>query len=48
MAVGDGTAVIFGKLNGQLRYISLDTLSEQGANGQSSTFYRARSPSTGC
>lgn len=33
---------IFGKLNGTLRYISPDTLSEQGANGQSSTFYRAQ------
>lgn len=33
---------IFGKLNGRLRYISPDTLVEQGANGQSSTFYRAQ------
>jgi adhesin transport system membrane fusion protein len=33
---------IFGKLNGTLRYISPDTLSEQGANGQSTTFYRAQ------
>ena len=33
---------IFGKLGGTLRYISPDTLSEQGANGQSTTFYRAQ------
>jgi adhesin transport system membrane fusion protein len=33
---------IFGKLDGTLRYISPDTLSEQGANGQSTTFYRAQ------
>jgi adhesin transport system membrane fusion protein len=33
---------IFGKLNGTLRYISPDTLSEQGANGQTTTFYRAQ------
>lgn len=34
-------ASIFGKLAGTLRYISSDTLSEQGGNGQSQTFYRA-------
>lgn len=33
---------IFGKLNGTLRYISPDTLSEPGANGQNQTFYRAQ------
>jgi adhesin transport system membrane fusion protein len=33
---------IFGKLNGTLRYISPDTLVEQGANNQSTTFYRAQ------
>lgn len=35
-------ASIFGKLNGTLRYISPDTLSEQGANNQTNTFYRAQ------
>jgi adhesin transport system membrane fusion protein len=29
-------------LNGTLRYISSDTLTEQGPNGQTNTFYRAQ------
>lgn len=33
---------IFGKLGGTLRYVSPDTLVEQGTNGQSTTFYRAQ------
>jgi adhesin transport system membrane fusion protein len=33
---------IYGNLQGTLSYISSDTLSEQGANGQTATFYRAR------
>ncbi len=33
---------IYGKLHGVLRYISPDTLSEQGSNGQNQTFYRAQ------
>lgn len=33
---------IYGKLNGVLRYISPDTLSEQGSNGQTQTYYRAQ------
>lgn len=33
---------IYGKLEGTLRYISPDTLSEQGSNGQSTTYYRAQ------
>jgi adhesin transport system membrane fusion protein len=33
---------IYGKLDGTLRYISPDTLSEQGSNGQSTTYYRAQ------
>lgn len=33
---------IYGKLNGTLRYISPDTLSEPGANGQTQTYYRAQ------
>lgn len=33
---------IYGKLKGQLRYISPDTLSEQGAGGQTQTYYRAQ------
>jgi adhesin transport system membrane fusion protein len=33
---------IYGVLNGTLRYISSDTLSEQGPNGQANTFYRAQ------
>ena len=32
---------IFGKVPGQLRYISPDTLNEQGSNGQETTYYRA-------
>jgi adhesin transport system membrane fusion protein len=32
----------YGSLQGTLSYISSDTLTEQGANGQSATFYRAR------
>ena len=33
---------VYGTLRGQLSYISSDTLVEQGANGQSSTYYRAQ------
>jgi len=33
---------IYGVLHGTLRYISSDTLTEQGSNGQPSTFYRAQ------
>lgn len=33
---------IYGKVSGTLRYISPDTLSEQGANGQTQTYYRAQ------
>ena len=33
---------IYGVLHGTLRYISSDTLTEQGPNGQASTFYRAQ------
>lgn len=33
---------IYGSLEGKLVFISPDTLVEQGANGQSQTFYRAR------
>ncbi len=33
---------LYGKLSGTLRYISPDTLTEQGANGQSQTYYRAQ------
>lgn len=33
---------IYGKLEGSLRYISPDTLSEQGSNGQTTTYYRAQ------
>jgi len=33
---------IYGTLNGELIHISPDTLTEQGANGQSATFYRAK------
>lgn len=33
---------IYGVLNGTLRYISSDTLTEQGPNGQTNTFYRAQ------
>jgi adhesin transport system membrane fusion protein len=33
---------IYGNLAGSLSYISSDTLTEQGANGQAATFYRAR------
>ncbi|MBK5914427.1 HlyD family efflux transporter periplasmic adaptor subunit [Rhodocyclus purpureus] len=33
---------IYGKLPGTLRYISPDTLSEQGSNGQTQTYYRAQ------
>lgn len=33
---------IYGALQGTLGYISSDTISEQGSNGQSSTYYRAR------
>ena len=32
----------YGSLEGRLTYISSDTLAEQGANGQTSTFYRAQ------
>jgi adhesin transport system membrane fusion protein len=32
---------IYGKLVGSLRYISPDTLSDQGGNGQTQTYYRA-------
>ena len=34
-------STIFGKVPGVLRYISPDTLSEQGQNGQTQTYYRA-------
>ncbi len=34
-------STIFGKVPGVLRYISPDTLTEQGQNGQAQTFYRA-------
>jgi adhesin transport system membrane fusion protein len=33
---------VYGSLVGTLNYISSDTLTEQGANGQAATFYRAR------
>lgn len=33
---------LFGKLNGTLRYVSPDTLSEPGPNGQQQVFYRAQ------
>jgi adhesin transport system membrane fusion protein len=33
---------VYGNLVGTLNYISSDTLTEQGANGQAATFYRAR------
>lgn len=33
---------IYGKLSGRLRYVSPDTLSEQGGNGQVQTYYRAQ------
>lgn len=33
---------IYGSVKGTLQYISPDTLSEQGANGQSTTYYRAQ------
>lgn len=33
---------IYGALEGKLVYLSSDTLSEQGANGQSQTYYRGR------
>ena len=33
---------VYGILHGTLIYISSDTLAEQGANGQTSTFYRAQ------
>lgn len=33
---------IYGKVSGTLRYISPDTLSEPGANGQTQTYYRAQ------
>jgi len=33
---------IYGTLAGTLAYISSDTLTEQGPNGQTSTFYRAQ------
>jgi adhesin transport system membrane fusion protein len=33
---------VYGMLTGTLTYISSDTLVEQGANGQSTTYYRAR------
>ena len=33
---------IYGVLQGTLKYISSDTLTEQGANGQANTFYRAQ------
>lgn len=32
---------VYGKLQGKLRYISPDTLNEQGGNGQVQTYYRA-------
>jgi adhesin transport system membrane fusion protein len=32
---------VYGMLQGQLSYISSDTLTEQGANGQAQTYYRA-------
>ncbi len=35
-------ASIYGALSGQLTYISSDTLTEQGPNGQPMTFYRAQ------
>jgi adhesin transport system membrane fusion protein len=34
-------SMIFGKVHGVLRYISPDTLSEQGQGGQNQTYYRA-------
>lgn len=34
-------SMIFGKVSGVLRYISPDTLSEQGQGGQTQTYYRA-------
>jgi membrane fusion protein, adhesin transport system len=34
-------STVFGKVPGKLRYISPDTLSEQGSNGQTQTYYRA-------
>ncbi len=33
---------IYGSLEGTLTYLSSDTLSEQGANGQTNTYYRAQ------
>lgn len=33
---------VYGMLTGKLTYLSSDTLVEQGANGQSTTYYRAR------
>jgi adhesin transport system membrane fusion protein len=33
---------VYGMLIGELRYISPDTLSEQGPNGQAQTFYRVK------
>jgi adhesin transport system membrane fusion protein len=33
---------IYGKVDGQLRYLSPDTLSEQGPGGQVTTYYRAQ------
>ena len=33
---------VYGSLEGTLVYLSSDTLVEQGANGQSSTYYRAQ------
>lgn len=33
---------IYGSIQGELEYISSDTLSEQGASGQTQTFFRAR------
>ena len=33
---------IYGSLDGTLTYLSSDTLAEQGANGQTSTYYRAQ------
>jgi adhesin transport system membrane fusion protein len=33
---------VFGSLQGRLTYLSADTLSETGANGQTSSFYRAQ------
>jgi adhesin transport system membrane fusion protein len=32
---------VYGNLQGTLSYISSDTLTEQGSNGQSATYYRA-------